>query len=193
MFVLVPFVPELLPETCPPEYAVECNLCELSGQRTRVVWGEGNADAQLFIVLDNPGAREDKEGKPYLCGTRETLLSSIYMAGITPEKIYISYILKCRPVRRYDKPVSKGICIRYLWQQLDSVMPKLLMVLGNTAIQAFSGDETAEVKNLRGSIHIFNGYKTVVSYHPLAVRRRPNLKKNFLDDLRLASSCLNKN
>jgi len=86
---------------------------------------------------------------------------------------------------------ARQICIRYIWEQLKSVNPKLVIVLGNTAVQTFLEDPLAEVKNLRGSPHMFRGYKIVAAYHPLAVRRRPNLKKNFIEDLKLAASAIN--
>lgn len=63
----------ILPEEQAPKGIEHCELCELSKQRNRVIWGEGNTKASLMMIMDNPGAREDREGNPYLCGTRETL------------------------------------------------------------------------------------------------------------------------
>lgn len=62
-----PFV--ILPEEQAPESAEHCELCELAKQRKRVIWGEGNPKASLVMILDNPGAREDREGNEFLCGT----------------------------------------------------------------------------------------------------------------------------
>ncbi len=184
------YIPEILPEINAPKQVIDCHKCELCAQGSRFIWAEGYVNAPLFVILDNPGAREDKHEQPFLCGTRETLLTAAHKAGIMPEQMYVTYILKHRPLRKYDKPKSRQSGMAYLWKQLEEVNPELLLILGNVAVQSFS-DETAEVKTLRGSIQQFGKYKAVVSYHPLAVRRRPNLKKAFLSDLMLASTVIN--
>ncbi len=182
--------PAILPEDAAPVKSQSCRLCELCHQRTRVIWGEGNPSAPLFVVLDNPGAREDKDGVPYLCGTRETMQKAAYEAGIVPGSMYISYILKCRPRKAYDKETARASCINYLWDQLETVKPRLVMCLGNVVCQSFFGDPNAEVKKLRGKVHTVKDYRVVTSYHPLAVRRRPVLYKYFLQDWGLVAKTL---
>ena len=110
-----------------------------------------------------------------------------YEVGLNPDSFYISYILKCRPRKAYDKKTARDICIKYLWGQLDKVKPEVVFVLGNVACQAFFGDPTVEVKNIRGRIHEVRNYKTTVSYHPLAIRRRPVLYKYFFEDWELTA------
>ena len=180
-------LPGILPEDSPPAHLRSCSQCGLAGHKSRIIWGEGNRTAPLFVVLDNPGAREDKEGTPYLCGTRETLQKAAYEAGFTPGSIYISYILKCRPRKAYDKESARAICIKFLWEQLGEIRPHLVMCLGNVVCRSFFGEPEAEVKQLRGRVHSVKGYKVVTSYHPLAVRRRPVLYKYFLQDWTLAA------
>lgn len=72
----------ILPEEQAPDGIEHCEICELSKQRNRVIWGEGNPKAPLMMILDNPGAREDREGNSFLCGTRETLQYGMREAGI---------------------------------------------------------------------------------------------------------------
>ncbi|KAF1085015.1 Uracil DNA glycosylase superfamily protein [Sporotomaculum syntrophicum] len=180
-------LPKILPEDIPPHVVLDCQKCELSFHGTRVIWGEGNPSSPVFVILDNPGARENKFGEPFLCGTRETLQLAAYEAGIQPGQLYVSYILKCRPIRSYDKHKARMQCLGYLWEQIDMMQPKIVMTLGNVATQYYFRDPSAEVKNLRGKIHKDNLLSIVVSYHPLAVRRRPNLKKYFLEDWRLVA------
>lgn len=184
-------MPRILPEDIPPKFVLDCQKCQLSKQRSRIIWGEGNVFAPLFVILDNPGARENRQGEPYLCGARETLQLAAIKAGIGLDRLYISYILKCRPVRAYDKPEAREKCLGYLWEQLDIIKPKVLMILGNVAVKAFLNEPLAEVKNLRGKIHHWFNYDAVVSYHPLAVRRRPNLGRQFAEDWQLTASLLN--
>ena len=177
----------ILPEDRSPVANLSCEQCELAHHGSRVIWGEGNPAAPLFVILDNPGAREDKEGAPFLCGTRETLQKAASEAGFEPGGLYISYILKCRPRRAYDREKARTACLRYLWEQLEAVNPTLVMCLGNVVCQTFWGDPAVEVKSLRGKVHHVNSYDVVTSYHPLAVRRRPQLYKYFLQDWKLAA------
>ena len=147
-----------------------------------MVWGEGNQDAPIMIILDNPGAREDREGTPYVCGTRATLQRAANEAGLSGNDLYVTYILKRRPIRAYNKAETRDICIRHLNEQLKEKKPKLLFCLGNIAVQSFFNDPAAEVKHLRDSWHEINGFRTAVAYHPLAIRRRPNLWPKFMSD-----------
>ena len=178
---------QIWPEHAAPASVLSCSQCELCSQRTRVIWGEGNPNAPVIVILDNPGAREDKDGVPYVCPTRQSLQAAASRAGIGPRDLYITYLLKCRPVRKYDKPAARSACFGYLTQQLEAQRPLAAFCLGNTAVRGFFGDPEAEVKNLRGTWHEVRGLQTLVSYHPLAVRRRPNLVRQYDEDwLRLA-------
>ncbi|WP_274654822.1 uracil-DNA glycosylase [Paenibacillus humicola] len=181
------FIPEIWEEEAPPPHAAVCGRCELSRHRKRVVWGEGSPSAPLFVLLDNPGAREDREGRAFVCGTRETLQLGLREAGLAPGLVYVSYLLKCRPVRAYDKPAARAACAPYLQLQLGEKKPRLLLGLGNTVVETLFPDMEADVKSFRGRRHDYNGIPVVVSYHPLAVRRRPVLMKAFVEDLRLAA------
>ncbi len=182
--------PAILPEERAPEGDQPCQRCELGGHGSRFIWGEGNPAAPLFVVLDNPGAREDKAGAPFLCGTRETMQKAAYEAGLKPESLYVSYLLKCRPRRAYDKERARATCIPFLWGQLEAKGPALVMGLGNVVCRSLFGDEEAAVKELRGRVHQVRDYRVITSYHPLAVRRRPVLYRYFLQDWEFAAALL---
>ncbi len=181
------FTPVLWPEDTAPAEVLNCRKCGLCRHRTRIIWGEGNPEAPIAVILDNPGAREDKEGNSFVCGARQKLQEAAYEAGLGAEDMYVTYILKCRPVRRYDKESARSTCIAYLAQQLDRQKPVLVFCLGNTAVQWYFGDMEAEVKNLRGVWHDVKGLPTAVTYHPLAIKRRPNLKAQFLKDWQMVA------
>lgn len=179
------FKPFILTEEPVPSFAMACQRCELSKQRSRVIWGEGNPDAPIFIVLDNPGSRENREGEPFLCGTRETLQQGMSEAGLGIDLVYVSYLLKCRPIRAYNKPLTRETCSSHLKFQLANKKPRILFGLGNIVAQSLFPEQEADVKNYRGRWHIFGGIPIAFSYHPLAVRRRPILMKYFIDDVKL--------
>lgn len=173
------------PEEQAPEGVEHCELCELSKQRTRVIWGEGNPKAPFMMILDNPGAREDRQGNSFLCGTRETLQLGMSEAGIAESDVYVTYLLKCRPIRAYRKPEARAACLPHLQMQILQKRPLALFGFGNVVAEAvFPDRESATVKELRGSWHEFRGTPIRFTYHPLAVRRRPNLFRLFVEDLK---------
>lgn len=71
------------PEDVPPDQAIPCDMCELSKQSSRLIWGEGNPLASVWILLDNPGSREQERGTPFVCGTRQTLHSTLKKIGFS--------------------------------------------------------------------------------------------------------------
>lgn len=175
-----------------PENFINCKECGLFEHGTRMIWGEGNPNAALIIILDNPGAREDKDGSEYVCGTRKTLQEAAHKVGFHEQDIYITYVLKRRPKKKYNKERTREICMKHLEQQLKEKQPSLIFCMGNVAVQSFFGDEDVEVKTLRGKIHQINGFPTAVAYHPLAIRRRPNLRSRFMEDWKLVVEEMNK-
>lgn len=181
------FQPEIWREDPTPACDIHCQQCGLYKQGTRMVWGEGNPAAPVMIILDNPGAREDREGNPMVCGTRQTLQQAVHEAGLHANQLYVTYILKRRPVRSYHKEEVRKICMHHLEQQLQTHRPKLILCLGNVAVQSFFRDSEVDVKGLRGTWHDIQGFPTTVAYHPLAVRRRPNLYRFFLEDIQLVA------
>lgn len=147
-----------------------------------MIWGEGNPKAAIVAILDNPGAREDREGNAFVCGTRQTLQRAAHEAGLGMNDLHVTYILKCRPTRAYDKDAARNACMEHLYRQIRAQNPRFAICLGNIAAQWFFGDRSLEVRNLRGVWHMAGGIPTCVTYHPLAVRRRPNLYRQFAGD-----------
>lgn len=172
----------ILPEEEVPVFAVNCCKCELSKQRSRIIWAEGYPDAPVLVLLDNPGAREDSSGSAFLCGTRQTLQSLAIQSGVSLNNLYITYVVKCRPRKAYNKQDARSKCLEYFRWQTAQCSPKIIFCLGNVAVQALFEDSTYEVKNLRGRWLNWHKFPVCVSYHPLAVRRRPNLFLHALND-----------
>jgi uracil-DNA glycosylase family 4 len=185
------FCPKALTEDSTPDHLLDCKDCGLYEQGTRMIWGEGNPEAPIMIILDNPGAREDREGESFICGTRQTLQEVANDAGLKIDDLYVTFILKRKPVRAYEKELTRQICMKHLDQQLTAKKPTLILCLGNVAVQSFFQNPEAEVKSLRGSWHDVRGFQTAVAYHPLAIRRRPNLRSLFLEDLKFVAERFN--
>lgn len=170
------------PEDKFPEEAAGYKQCEICTQKSRVIWGEGNPNASILVILDNPGAREDKDGNEYVCGTRQTLQVALHQVNLAADDIYLTYLLKCRPLRKYDKEEVRAFSKPFLIRQIKMMQPKFIVCLGDVVAQTLFDDKDAHVKNLRGLWHDVLGYPCVVSYHPLAIRRRPNLMRQFMAD-----------
>lgn len=144
-----PFV--IWPEEAAPPEARQCERCELSKQRSRVIWGEGNPNAPILFILDNPGAREDLR----------------------------------RPIRAYRKPEAREACRPHLQMQLLDKRPLVLFGFGNIVAETLlPGSDPPSVKELRGEWREYGGIPIGFTYHPLAVRRRPNLMNHFVEDLK---------
>lgn len=176
------FEPVIWPEDQFPEDADNYRQCEICTQKSRIIWGEGNPKASILVILDNPGAREDKDGNEYICGTRHTLQTALHQANLAADNIYLTYLLKCRPMRRYNKEEARDFSKAFLIRQIEKMRPRFIVCLGDVVTQTMFNDKAACVKNLRGAWHEILGYPCMVSYHPLAVRRRPNLMSMFMED-----------
>ena len=177
------FVPKIWPEDQVPSGALKYyNQCEVCTEKSRMIWGEGNPNAPILIILDNPGERVDKEGREYVCGTRQTLQGAIHRVGLDAHDFYLTYLLKCRPLKKYDKERAREFSKPFLFGQIETIDPKFIVCLGDVVIQTVFGDKETSVKSLRGVWRSVMDRPCLVSYHPLAIRRRPNLMGIFMED-----------
>src|SRR5690606_24131998 len=101
-----------------------------------------------MVILDNPGARENREGRSFVCGTRQTMQQAAYKVGLGVDDLYVTYILKRKPVRTYDKEWVRKVCIHHLMDQIAEKKPELILCLGNVAVQSFFNDPEINVKSL---------------------------------------------
>ena len=164
--------------------------CALCPTRINAVPGEGNPNAELFLVGEGPGATEDAQGRPFV-GQAGNLLNGILDAIEVPRSsVYITNIVKCRPPQnRKPLPDEIAACIPYLHRQLEIVRPKVILCLGSTSAEAMLGVRKS-LGELRGKVHTYNGIPLVVTYHPAALLRNPNWKKPTWDDVRIARQLL---
>jgi DNA polymerase len=145
-----------------------CTKCSLHSTRTQTVFSRGNPEAQLAIVGEAPGADEDAQGLPFVGRAGQLLDKMIGAMGLDPEKdVYVCNILKCRPPgNRRPEPEEMETCIPYLHEQLAIVRPKVIVAMGNTAVQALLGTKLGITK-VRGSWKLYKGSTLVMpTYHP---------------------------
>jgi uracil-DNA glycosylase len=131
--------------------AYACRKCgPLCHSRTRVVFGEGPLNAELFIVGEAPGFNEDKEGKPF-CGASGLFLDRLLVSvGMEREEVYLTTLVKCKPPEgRPPKPAEINACRPYLLSQLAAVDPKVVVALGDLASRSLTGRKEA-ASRIRG-------------------------------------------
>jgi DNA polymerase len=126
--------------------ALGCRKCgPLCRSRTRVVFGEGPLNAELFVVGEAPGFNEDKEGKPFRGASGMLLDRLLSSVGIEREEVYLTTLVKCRPPEdRAPKPAEINTCRPYLLAQLEAIDPKVVVAMGDLASRSLTGrKETA--------------------------------------------------
>ena len=112
-----------------------CTRCpQLAQSRTTVVFGSGNADADLMFVGEAPGRNEDEQGIPFVGQAGRLLSELLGQIGLERSDVFVVNVLKCRPPGNRDPlPQEIANCQDYLWRQLDLIEPKVVCTLGNFA------------------------------------------------------------
>jgi len=150
-----------------------CTKCPgLAATRTQVVFGSGNADADLMFVGEAPGAREDEQGLPFVGAAGRLLGELLEDVGLRREDVFIANVLKCRPPGNRDpQPVEIENCQGYLMRQVELIEPKVICTLGNFATKLLRADR-AGITRLHGRAEVcVVGHRAVrlyPLYHPAA-------------------------
>nr|WP_237073440.1 uracil-DNA glycosylase [Prosthecochloris sp. GSB1] len=167
------------------EQSKTCTKCRLSATRKNFVFGEGNPRARLVVIGEAPGADEDTLGRPFV-GRSGKLLDKILEAiGFSRNDVFICNIIKCRPPENRN-PLKDEIecCMPWLTGQLELIAPKMLLLLGRVAANTIL-DNKQSMNGMRGKIIRWNGFDTVVTYHPAALLRNPNWKRQCWEDVQM--------
>jgi DNA polymerase len=114
--------------------------CPLAASRTNLVFGMGNADAELMFVGEAPGKNEDLQGKPFVGQAGRLLDTLLGEIGMERSQVFVANVLKCRPPGNRD-PLPEEIeeCKPYLMRQIELIEPKLICTLGNFATKTITG------------------------------------------------------
>lgn len=162
-----------------------CTECPLGLTRNQFVFGTGNPNADLMIIGEAPGADEDAQGKPFVGRAGQLLTKILKAINFEREDVFIANILKCRPPgnRRPEKS-EVDECEPYLKKQIDIIKPKFILSLGLTSVDTLL-KKKHKMKDTRGKILSYHGIKLMVTYHPAALLRNPNWKKDTWEDVQL--------
>jgi len=164
----------------------DCRRCKLCSGRTHIVFGVGNARANLMFVGEGPGEDEDRKGEPFV-GRAGQLLTEIITRGmgLARNDVYIANVVKCRPPgNRNPEPDEIAACQPFLLAQIDAIDPKVIVALGKFAAQTLLQTSTP-ISKLRGRWMEFRGRRLMPTFHPSYLLRNPADKKLVWDDIRL--------
>ena len=180
-----------------------CTRCPLGSTRINAVPGEGNVNAQVMFVGEGPGFDEDRQGRPFVGRAGQLLDKMIAAMGLTREEVFIANIAKCHPMtdplhpekHGNDRPPNAGeiaCCRKYIEQQIGVICPKYVVALGGVAAKALISDANS-LSALRGrfynlkldNVTLPKPVEILATFHPAALLRNPNWKKDAWLDLQM--------
>ena len=163
--------------------------CELKKNATNLVFSDGNALAKIMIIGEGPGANEDKEGKPFVGRAGKLLDKMLESIKLNRKNVYISNVVNFRPPenrRPTDQEINRYL--PFLEKHIEIINPKILLLLGSTALNAIIGNELviskARGKWINKKIGKTNPY-IIASFHPAFLMRQPDQKKYAWEDLKM--------
>lgn len=172
---------------------LECKKCRLCTNRTNIVFGQGNKKARLMFIGEGPGADEDKQGIPFVGKAGQLMNNAFQALEINREDVYIANIVKCRPPsNRVPEDDEVQMCLNYLRNQVILIKPKIIVLLGSTALKNILGKEYG-ITAVRGNWMEKNGIKYMPTWHPAALLRDENKKIEFWQDLKEAKKYIDNN
>jgi DNA polymerase len=162
-----------------------CQRCpELARTRTQVVFGAGNADADLMFVGEAPGAREDEQGIPFVGAAGKLLDELLAEVGLARADVFIGNVLRCRPPGNRDPlPVEIENCSEYLLRTVELIAPRVICTLGNFATKLLRADATG-ISRLHGQAEIRVIGARAVRLYPLFHPAAALYTRSLLDTLR---------
>ena len=151
---------------------------------TNIVFGVGNKEAEIIMIGEGPGADEDKQGEPFVGKAGQLMNKALTGLGIKREELYIANIVKCRPPsNRVPEQDEAEACLNYLRNQVILVKPKIIVLLGSTALKNILGKEYS-ITAMRGKWIEQKGIYYMPTWHPAALLRDENKKIEFWNDLK---------
>lgn len=154
-----------------------CETC------SRLVPGEGPADAEIVLIGEAPGAREDEAGRPFVGPAGRLLDALLAEAGLRRETVFITNVVKGRPPGNRD-PRADEVAHHWPWleEQLVLIEPRLIVPLGRHALARFAPQ--ARIGEVHGSVLEVDGRRLFPLYHPAAALHNPGLRGTLVEDAR---------
>ena len=168
----------------------ECTRCKLHQGRTKIVFGVGNPEAQLMFVGEGPGRDEDLKGEPFVGRAGQKLDEMIAAIGLSRAAVYIANVVKCRPPNNRDpEPDEIETCSPFLFRQIETIRPKVIVTLGGPATKLLLHTKIG-ITRLRGQWQEFRGIPVMPTFHPAFVLRNYTVetRRRVWEDLKAAKA-----
>ena len=163
--------------------------CELKKSATNIVFSDGNPKAKIMLIGEGPGSNEDQEGLPFVGRAGALLDKMLASIDLNRKNVYITNVVNYRPPdnrRPTDEEITKYL--PYLKKHIEIINPKILVLLGSTALNALVGNEVV-ISKARGQWieKQFGECKTsvIITFHPAFLMRQPAQKKMAWIDLKM--------
>jgi len=165
--------------------------CALKRTATNTVFADGNPKAPLMFVGEAPGADEDIQGIPFVGRAGQLLTKIIEAIDLKREDVYIANVIKCRPPQnRNPEPDEVETCEPFLFAQIATIQPKVIVALGKFAAQTLL--RTLDpISRLRGRVYDYRGARLIPTFHPAYLLRNPSSKRDVWDDMKRVRRILN--
>ncbi len=163
--------------------------CELKKNASNMVFSDGNPNSKIMIIGEGPGANEDKEGLPFVGRAGQLLDKMLFSINLDRRNVYITNVVNYRPPEN-RKPTEEEIAkyLPYLTKHIEIINPKILVLLGSTALNSIIGNEKV-ISKIRGNWieKKIGSCKTsvIVTFHPAFLMRQPEQKKMAWIDLKM--------
>ena len=169
----------------------DCTRCKLHTLgRRQIVYGVGNPNADLMFVGEAPGADEDIQGEPFVGRAGQLLTKIIEAIGLTRADVYIANVIKCRPPgNRNPEPDEVEQCEPFLFRQIDTIKPKVIVALGKFAAQSLLRTNDP-ITRLRGREFKYRDAILMPTYHPAYLLRTPSAKREVWEDMKRVRAIL---
>lgn len=169
----------------------QCQRCTLSKSRTQIVFGSGNAEADLLFVGDRLEPEDDKNGEPFTGSAGQLLTRIIAAMGLNREDVYLCNIVKCCPPKdRWPFKAEIEACHPYLKRQIATIAPKVICSLGDLATRVLLNSDQS-FDQMRGHFHDLDGINVMPTFHPYELLRHPQKKRGTWDDIQKIMHILN--
>ena len=168
---------------------IDIKTCDLKKQANNIVFSDGNPKSKIMFIGEAPGASEDQEGLPFVGRAGQLLDKMLASINLDRKKVYISNIVNYRPPEN-RKPTDQEIkrYLPYITKHIEIINPKILVLLGSTAMNALVGDDVV-ISKMRGKWieKKFGNCKTsvIITFHPAFLMRQPAQKKMAWIDLKM--------
>ena len=168
---------------------IDLKNCDLKKYAKNIVFSDGNPNSKIMLVGEAPGANEDQEGLPFVGRAGQLLDKMLSSIDLDRKKVYISNIVNYRPPEnRKPSDIEIKRYLPFILKHIEIIKPKILVLLGSTAMNALIGNENV-ISKMRGRWidKKFGNCKTsiIITFHPAFLMRQPAQKKMAWIDLKM--------